>query len=149
MRMRIYQRTLGLIAAHPLTGTGPGNYQRVFEAAYPPDISAEGRSGAHAHNLWLHQYAELGLAGGSAYVLLWVWILWLAWRRARAAPNFQSVSLLLALAAMVGSNLTTHMFYQTGLAAGRLHTLLWILVGLVAAPVTASGLRREPGNPDV
>jgi hypothetical protein len=50
---------------------------------------------------------------------------------------------------MVGSNLTTHMFYQTGLAAGRLHTLLWILVGLVAAPVTASGLRREPGNPDV
>ena len=71
--------------------------------------------------------------GGTAYLALWVCVFRVAWRTARSAPTFVSVGLLLAITALVATNVTTNMFSTTGLAAGRLHSLTWLLFGLVVS----------------
>jgi O-antigen ligase len=131
-RLALWRRTLRMIRDHPLTGVGLGNFRAVFEAVYNPVPNSDGRRGVHAHNVWLQQFAELGIAGGAANVLLWAWVFVLAWRRALEAPGFQSIAALLALVAIAASNATTNMFYLPGSAAGRLHSLTWALFGIVA-----------------
>ena len=95
------------------------------------------RAGIHAHNLWLQQFAELGIIGGVIYLVLWVKILAICWRSTRTQPGFPSFGLLLAIVAALGSNVPTDMFYLTGGASGRLHSLTWVLFGLAAARPSA------------
>jgi O-antigen ligase len=133
MRVRLWTRTLRMIADHPFAGVGLGNFRSIFEKQYNPELNEDGRRGVHAHNLWLHQYAELGIAGGTAYLLLWATIAVMGWRQARARPGFRTFALLLALVAIGASNLTTYMFHMPGFAAGRLHSLTWLVFGLIAA----------------
>ena len=132
-RIELWQKTLRMIADHPVRGVGLGNFQDVFESEYNPEPNDDSRRGVHAHNLWLHQFAELGVLGGTVYVVLWVRIVALCWRSARARPAFLSVGLLLSILGILGSNLTTNMFFLTGGASGRLQSLTWMLFGLAAA----------------
>jgi O-antigen ligase len=130
MRIQIWRRTLRMIADHPVRGVGLGNFQEVFESRYNTEINDDLRRGVHAHNLWLQQFAELGLLGGALYVALWIRIVALCWRSARTRPDFLSLGLLLSIVGIVGSNLTTNMFFLTGGASGRLQSLTWMLFGL-------------------
>lgn len=132
-RIMIWKRALQMIGDHPLFGVGLGNFREVFEREYNPEVNPDGRRGVHAHNLWLQQAAELGVIGGIGYFLLWTRVLILSWRAARLDATFASFALLLSLAGMAASNLTTNMFYLTGSASGRLQSLTWMLFGLVAA----------------
>ena len=133
MRLDIWRKTLRMIADFPATGVGLGNFQEVFEAEYNPDLNADSRRGVHAHNLWLQQFAELGVLGGVFYLVLWVTIVGICWRSARERPAFVSVGLLLSVVAILGSNVTTNVFFLTGGASGRLQSLTWMVFGLVAA----------------
>jgi O-antigen ligase len=146
MRFQIWRRTLHMIGDHPLGGVGPGNFQRVFESVYNPEVNSDGRRGVHAHNAWLQQFGEMGLPGGIAYTILWAAVLWVGWRRAVEVGTFATVGSLLALVAMAGTNLLTNMFFMIDSASGRLYSLCWVLFGLIAAPTTDP---RRPGMPDV
>jgi O-antigen ligase len=142
MRFDLWRRTVRMIADHPLAGVGMGNFQQVFETVYNPEINGDGRRGVHAHNLWLQQFAELGVAGGLAYLWLTGLAWWMAWRAARRDHEFAQVATLLALTALMASNVTTNLFFPAGLIAGRLQSLQWILFAFAVAlpekpPVTA------------
>ena len=107
-------------------------FQEVFESRYNTDVNNDGRRGVHAHNLWLHQFAETGLLGGALYLMLWLRILVLSWRSARERPAFLSVGVFLSIVGILGSNLTTNMFFLTGGASGRIQSMSWMLFGLAA-----------------
>lgn len=133
MRFQLWTRTIRMIGDHPWAGVGLGNFQQVFETIYNPELNSDGRRGGHAHNDWLQQFAEVGIPGGLAYLALWIAVFRLAWIRARRDGDFVAVGLLLSLMAVAASNLTTNMFFMTGGGSGRLHSLAWVLFGLVAA----------------
>jgi len=132
-RLDVWKRTLHLVAAHPLAGVGPGNFREVFESDFDPGLGETGRTGLHAHNLWLQQTAETGIAGGLCYLAIWVVTLHHAWRRARDRPSFQTTGLLLAIAGLATANAINHMYSFTGDAPGRLYSLTWLLFGFVHA----------------
>ena len=50
---------------------------------------------------------------------------------------------MLALVAIAGTNVLTNMFFMTGGASGRLHTLCWIVFGIVAAGGEENPATRE------
>jgi len=133
MRLQIWRRSLRMIADVPVSGVGPGNFQSVFETKYNTEIMNDGTRGVHAHNLWLQQSAEIGVLGGLAYAAIWLLVLRRSWQQAAANRDFDSLALLFSILAMGTANVTTNIFYLTGSASGRLHSLTWVLFALVCA----------------
>jgi hypothetical protein len=71
-----------MLAAHPLFGTGIGQFQ--FEVgAFVPDEATRARLADlrfSAHNQFLEVAAELGLVGGMLFIGMFAVILWRAWK---------------------------------------------------------------------
>ena len=145
MRFDLYRRSARMARDYAMTGVGLGNFQRVFESVYNPEVNNDGRRGVHAHNLWLQAYAELGVFGGTAFLVLWIVMLATAWRYARQRQDLESIGVFTMLVVLAGTNLTTNMFFVPGLVGGRLHSIQWILFGLVMAPVHHGRMTNTSG----
>ena len=130
-RLVIWERTTALIRDHPWTGVGAGNFQAIFEPVYNPVLNNDLRRGGHAHNLWLQQAAELGLFTAGVYAVLWVAVLLMAARQING--SWVQRAAFLVLVVIVVRNMGDYMFFSTGGGAARLHTLLWIVWGVVGA----------------
>lgn len=91
--------------AHPLFGVGPGNYRRVFLELWPGTIDGQ-RDWASAHNLYVHQAAERGLAGLAALGSVLVTMMRRAWQRLRRDSNASNLWAFAACAAFLVMNLT-------------------------------------------
>ncbi len=63
-----------MVAAHPLTGVGAGNYPVAYHLYAVPRWQLPL---GHAHNLYLNMMAELGIIGGSLYLASVIAGLWL------------------------------------------------------------------------
>lgn len=147
-RLDIWQRTATMIEDHPMFGVGAGNFQAIFEPVYNPMLNNDLRRGGHAHNLWLQKAAELGLIAAIAYVVFWVASLVFG-ARLTSGSWVERASFLIIVAIAVRS-MGDYMFFSTGGAQGRLHTLLWLAWGIVggctavsAAPVQIPAADRE------
>jgi len=68
VRLAVYEQTLGLIAARPVTGFGGGTYEDAFRAVKADPIGPDVTFDA-AHNLYLELAAELGIPAAIAVVL--------------------------------------------------------------------------------
>jgi O-antigen ligase len=124
LRLEFYRGTLGLIAAHPLTGVGTGG----FRAAYAQHVKGSGKAETHnPHNEYLHITAQIGLGG----LLVLIAMFWQQWRSAprldTAMAQALARGLVLAMVAgcMVNSLLLDHaegLFYAwlSGLLYGGL-----------------------------
>jgi putative inorganic carbon (HCO3(-)) transporter len=131
-RLLLWRVALQEFSSAPVTGVGPGNYERRFQefAATPsPDLAT-----FTTHNAYLNVLAELGLPG----FFLFVGFLAMSWaslrRRFPSRPQADSLQGALAagfLVAAVGSMFLTEQFYPP----------LWFLsalgVSLAAGPEAA------------
>ena len=130
-RFRLWQRTAALIRDYPLTGVGLGNFAAVYEPNYNPHLNPDLRRGGHAHNLWLHQTAELGLPGGVAYLALWVAVLVIGWKRAPSSLSQRAA--FYVLVAVAFRSLGDNMFFSLADGSARLNTLTWIFFAVASA----------------
>jgi O-antigen ligase len=83
-RLFIWEHSLKIIAAHPLTGVGPGNFSEAYKAALPADVTDRYWYG-HAHNDFLQAAARSGMLGMLVFGNLWLAMGRLyrtAWKRA-------------------------------------------------------------------
>jgi O-antigen ligase len=140
-RLAIWSKTLAMIGDSPWYGAGLGNFRRVFETEYNPELNDDLRHGVHAHNLWLQETAELGVIGGAVFATLWGVIVWRAWRLARLRPTFVTVGLFLAIAGTTVTNLADTVPEMFG--GLRIYTLTWVLFGLVEAHAPSSIYRWD------
>ena len=128
-RLDIWERTTKMIEDHPLVGVGAGNFQAVFEPVYNPMLNEDLRRGGHAHNLWLQEAAELGVITAIAYIVLWVAALIQAARL--SSTSWIAAAAFLMVVAIAVRNMGDYMFFSTGGTQARLHTLLWLVWGVV------------------
>jgi O-antigen ligase len=76
LRLGFYHGTLGIIAAHPLSGVGTGG----FPQAYARQVAGSGKAETqNPHNEFLHITAQIGVAG----LLILIAMFWQQWRSAR------------------------------------------------------------------
>jgi O-antigen ligase len=130
-RVEIWRRTALMVKDHPLTGVGLGNYEAFYWPVYDPMLEGPHDRGGHAHNLWLQVAAEQGLVVAAVYIALWVAALALVWNQ-RQGTWMQRAALLVIVVFAVRS-VGDYMFFSTGGAPARLHTLLWMTWGMIAA----------------
>lgn len=97
VRLAVYEQTLDLIAARPMSGYGGGTYEDAFRAVKTDPISPDVTFDA-AHNLYLELAAELGIPATIAVVLS---VLLLAGTTAIAAVRRENWTIPAAAAAVV------------------------------------------------
>ena len=86
IRLAMWRSTIPVLAAHPLFGTGIGQF-RSHADAFVPDEAARAYLGGgltSAHNQFLEMAAEVGVIGGLLFVGMFAAILWRAWKAFRA-----------------------------------------------------------------
>lgn len=89
-RFRIWADALQLIAAHPWTGVGWGNFN--FAWSLTPFPNRHTAFFDHTHNLPLQLAVELGVPMALLICGLLLWALWQAWQRALAADPAASAA---------------------------------------------------------
>jgi O-antigen ligase len=71
-RLALWKKTLGLIADHPVLGVGVGHWKIAWASQGLSGLPQQDMSVMHTrpHNDWLWVFSEIGLLGGTAYILL-------------------------------------------------------------------------------
>jgi O-antigen ligase len=146
-RLDIWQRTAKMIGDHPMFGVGAGNFQAIFEPVYNPLLNEDLRRGGHAHNLWLQEAAELGLGAALAYAVLWVAVL--VNGAALSNGSWTERAAFLMTVAIAVRNMGDYMFFSTGGAQARLHTLLWLVWGVIGGYAAIRAARLEVRAPNL
>lgn len=76
-RLAHWQAALNMARENPYFGVGMGNYEVVYDGyrllnwIFPL---------GHAHNYYLNIFAEAGIIGLLAYIVVWVWVVWMSWQ---------------------------------------------------------------------
>ncbi|MCE2490618.1 MAG: O-antigen ligase family protein [Anaerolineae bacterium] len=92
-RLAHWQAALNMATANPWTGVGLGNY----EHAYPHyRLINWPQALGHAHNFWLNQLAETGIAGLAAWCGMWLIVVLLT-LQARKHPDDQARLVVIGL----------------------------------------------------
>ena len=133
-RLAHWQAGWDMFSEHPWLGVGIGNYEPVYPAyALPRWDEPLG----HAHNYYLNIAAEAGLAGLSAYLILWAAVFWQAWRAVRRTSGYWQGVAVGILGIL--THLAVHNFFDNLYVHG-MYVHIAILLGLifVSVPVKQS-----------
>jgi O-antigen ligase len=100
-RLFIWERSLEMVADHPLFGVGPGNFDEEYKSRLSPSVGDRFWY-QHAHNDFLEAAARSGLPGAVTFSLVWAVVLWSVLRRRRDTAEGTSERCLLTMS-LVGS----------------------------------------------
>ena len=114
----------------PVLGSGPGTFQRPYEKLKAPNSEMA----RLAHNDYLEQFSDSGIAGGMSY-LIWIGsALFAIGKRAIASPNALCFALYLGLMAWFMQGVGEFGLYIPG-SAWLAFTLLGCLAGIIAIKI--------------
>ncbi len=140
-RLNLWRSSVAGIEAKPVTGWGPGNFDRMLlEHEYPGYYEARG----HAHNDFLMQAVNAGIPGLLAF--LWFYweifrLLWRGMRVPKADRGLITGALACQVAALIGG------MFQVFQTDDEPEMLLYFLLGCgVAAAMQALGDSRAEGR---
>jgi hypothetical protein len=120
-RLMIWEAADQMIADHPVTGVGPGNFAARV-GSYRPGLARMG-----PHNTVLAMFAETGIVGGTIFVLLFGAALFLAASTAWWTKGWTAVAAMAIGSALVG-------YLVAGMFVGRQTQVVgYVLLGAVSA----------------
>lgn len=99
VRLRVWRASCAMLADHPWSGVGPGQFAAAFPAYRDPReiaLSSHGRlltletEVEHAHNDWLTPVLESGMLAGLAWLVFLAWIARAALRALRSDAGPES-----------------------------------------------------------
>jgi hypothetical protein len=128
-RGTLWAAALRMVAAHPVLGVGAGNFRLVLGHYLGYDVWDKR---LHANNTYLEMFADAGLLGGAAFMLLVVSALWHSARALRQPQDLQTAIWTATCAAALG------VFFVHGITDYFLEFvstfgLFWLTLGCVAA----------------
>ncbi len=137
-RVELWSRAMYVVQDFPFTGVGLGMFEPVVRILYPPFIVQPDTHFVHAHNIYLHTAAEMGLPGLighlSFYLVLATLLLRGSLKSGTHPNNVLAIGLFGTLVAFL-----THGLFEVITCATRAAIIVWGLFGLMAAVGMASG----------
>jgi putative inorganic carbon (HCO3(-)) transporter len=127
-RIQIWQDTLHMLRDHPIFGAGLRAYAIVMR---PYVTTPKGLPELYAHNIFLSMWAEIGLLGLAAFVVLLGMLLWRGWSAFAKAEGFARPLLWGTSAAFVA--ITVHGLFDTPYYGNDLSVEFWLLAALEVA----------------
>jgi O-antigen ligase len=132
-RSIIYVATWQMLTAHPILGLGLGGYLYMLHGF--PEI--------YPHDVYLAFWAELGLLGLVAFLIILVGLLWRGWRALPAAAGFERALLWGALGTFVLWAL--HGIFDTPYWKNDMSVEFWIVAAILVG--TLRMIRRDRTEP--
>jgi O-antigen ligase len=127
-RLTLWSVTLRMLAAHPLSGVGTGNYRLVLgQYLGVPEWDTR----LHANNMYLEQFADAGLPGGLAFLLLCALIAWAGLCALRLKLSREKDIIAAVFVTAIAAFLI-HGFTDYFLEFTPTYLLFWLTTGLVA-----------------
>ena len=149
MRILLWRNTASLIAAHPLLGVGPGNYESQVPAFRSVsdhrawnELTGRAEHAAYfAHNEYLEYWAEAGIVGLAAMVWLFAAILWRGWHFRRRRSEAGDPRLPVVVAGCTGAlgAALTHALFSFNLQDAVSGTLFWMIAGMLVGVTSDVG----------
>ena len=125
-RIFIWKSTWNMFRDHPWLGIGPGNFEYQYRNHYVSEKAID-KFHPHAHNIFLHYLAEMGIVGFFSYLSMFVYVLNNYARRFRRnAEDWPALSMLLASSGFVIMGMMDWTYGMFPSAA----QYYWFLVGL-------------------
>lgn len=121
-RVACWQVALRTATEHPLLGTGPGSFGRIYETKKRPDAEMA----RLAHNDYLEQASDSGLPGFAAYVVIWPVGLWVLYRGSRPANGGMTFAVWLGLAGWAAQSVVEFNLYMPALSWTAFLLLGWL-----------------------
>ncbi len=141
-RLEIWSRTLYMIQDFPFTGVGHGMVEPVIRILYPLFLINPNAVVGHAHNIYLHTAAEMGLPALVVMLAFYLLLLLLPLKRLRQTPTGRAANLSLALFGTIIVYLT-HGLVEVITYAPRGAIIVWGLFGLLVAVTTSHTLAAD------
>lgn len=148
LRLDIWSRALAMIQDMPYTGIGLNTFPNILSSFYPGFLLGPE---PHAHNLLIQTVLDLGLPGLAAFLWLLIGWIYLIWRKYRANDNREYRILLLGMLAGILAYVT-HGFMDAMMLGAKPSVVMWILMGIGAAPASVPDevedpvLKKTPGS---
>lgn len=132
MRLALWESTVAMIFDHPVMGIGWGAYWMVYPQ-YDFYINDPAVKIVHAHNMYLHFAAEIGVFGAMAYFWTFFGTLRMALQKRAGTAFLQTfrIGAGLALLSVALGGLTDDVVFNIPTSI-----LLWMLLALTAASVS-------------
>ncbi len=135
LRLALWESSIAMIVDHPLFGIGWGAYEFVYPA-YDFFVLDAGTKIFHAHNMYLHIAAEIGLPGLVAFLIIMYGHARLALELAANTANRWlhglMLGVLVALLSIAVSGFTDYIMFNPQVAM-----LYWLLNAMIMAAVLA------------
>lgn len=117
--------------SHPLLGTGPGTFYRIYQREKPPEVETSRLT----HNDYLQQAADSGVVGGAAFTAFIVGSIVVLGRRARG--DWPLFSVWLGLLGWALQSFVEFGLYVPALAWTAFGVLGWLWTAAPVKPVRA------------
>lgn len=134
-RLRIWKSAAQMIQDYPLSGVGLGAFHKQYLKKYKMQKVRLKWAGDHAHNLYLHVTAEMGIPGLATLLWMFGFMLRRGWKNYQSdpAPFLKAVRLgaFLALIGYLGYSLTDSTFNGRFSHASMFHINLYLIVAAV------------------
>lgn len=138
LRLALWESSVAMLREHPLIGIGWGAYWMVYPS-YDFFINNSETTIYHAHNMFLHIGAELGLLGLGAFIWLLAAILQITLSLYRKCSSYHTcgitLGLLVAFWGIIINGLTDYVMFNI-----QMSILFWMLAGLT---VSVSGFAQS------
>ena len=130
-RQFVWRTVFKIIEQYPILGIGPGN--EAFNAVYPRYMDSR-YPALSAYSVYLEHIVEMGYIGFIVFIGLILTTLrhgWIQVNRLRQSRDSQGIWLICAIAATVG--LLVHGVVDTVWYRPSIHTLWWLMLGIIAS----------------
>ena len=138
-RLAAWEAGLEGLAARPVLGWGPENFEAVF-GRFASGYGAFAEPHDQAHGKLVEVAATTGVAGLLAWLALWAAAILVLWRAARGMAGRERAFAVFAGAALIGALVQGQFLFDT--AVGMLQTVL--LLGFAVSLESGGGAGRPP-----
>jgi O-antigen ligase len=131
-RSYIWDRSWQMLADHPVTGIGFGNYRSLQDAYFDPAAPPDRVPRTGAHSSYLHLAVETGVLGLTAFLWIWIRFFSVALRAHRALGKARPYARGLVAGCMAGvACFLVGSFFQESFFDGEVAFMLWFAVSAV------------------
>jgi O-antigen ligase len=141
-RLQIWSDTLHMLRDHPIFGAGLRGYAIVMR---PYVTTPKHLPELYAHDIFLSMWAEVGLLGLVAIVVLLGMLLWRGWSSFSRAEGFAKGLFWGTSAAFVA--ITVHGLFDTPYFGNDLSVEFWFLVALQTAAISTFFMKATGNRP--